>query len=268
VEQHVPAPRSPAVVAVAEAVLDRVLAPGQRDVPPDSARALVMSTCEVLADRSRVAREEVGARVEVIDLELEPQLLVIDAVAHLAVLERLAIATLERAEAVGPSVGGGQRRGLVAPVAHPVARHDPEPQRRDPALVIGLVAEPEDPADPRPGRVPDDEHAVLPPLLVRVGPLPALRLLAVLHVSAHPSPRRPGKNDRMIKLEQMIDPTVSRVARKRLQARSRLIEAASAVIAERGVEGLRLRELADRADVGFGSFYTHFASKEELVEAV
>jgi AcrR family transcriptional regulator len=66
----------------------------------------------------------------------------------------------------------------------------------------------------------------------------------------------------------MIDPPVSRVARKRLDARRRLIEAASSVIAERGVEGLRLRELADRADVGFGSFYTHFDSKDELVEAV
>lgn len=66
----------------------------------------------------------------------------------------------------------------------------------------------------------------------------------------------------------MIDPPVSRVERKRLDARRRLVEAASTVIAERGVEGLRLRELADRADVGFGSFYTHFASKEELVEAV
>ena len=66
----------------------------------------------------------------------------------------------------------------------------------------------------------------------------------------------------------MIEEPVSRVARKQRAARQRLIDAASAVIAERGVEGLRLRELADRADVGFGSFYTHFASKEELVEAV
>jgi AcrR family transcriptional regulator len=72
----------------------------------------------------------------------------------------------------------------------------------------------------------------------------------------------------MIKLEHMINHPVSRVERKRLEARRRLVEAASTVIAERGVEGLRLRELADRADVGFGSFYTHFASKEELVEAV
>jgi AcrR family transcriptional regulator len=47
-----------------------------------------------------------------------------------------------------------------------------------------------------------------------------------------------------------------------------LIAASCELIAERGVEGLRLREIADRADIGFGSFYNHFASKEELVAAV
>jgi AcrR family transcriptional regulator len=40
------------------------------------------------------------------------------------------------------------------------------------------------------------------------------------------------------------------------------------MISERGVEGLRLREVTDAADVGFGSFYNYFESKEELVEAV
>jgi AcrR family transcriptional regulator len=40
------------------------------------------------------------------------------------------------------------------------------------------------------------------------------------------------------------------------------------VIADKGVEGLRLRDVTDSADVGFGSFYTHFESKEQLVEAV
>lgn len=44
--------------------------------------------------------------------------------------------------------------------------------------------------------------------------------------------------------------------------------AASTVIAEKGVEGLRLRDVTDLADVGFGSFYRHFSSKEQLVDAV
>lgn len=61
---------------------------------------------------------------------------------------------------------------------------------------------------------------------------------------------------------------MSRVARKQEAARRRLIDAAMAVIAERGVEGLRIREITDAADVGFGSFYSHFETKEDLAEAV
>jgi AcrR family transcriptional regulator len=61
---------------------------------------------------------------------------------------------------------------------------------------------------------------------------------------------------------------MSRVARKREAARQRLIEAAAQVISERGIEGLRLREICTAADIGMGSFYSHFATKEELVEAV
>lgn len=72
----------------------------------------------------------------------------------------------------------------------------------------------------------------------------------------------------MIENEQPIIPPVSRVTRKRAEARRRLIAAAIDLIVEKGVEGLRLREIADRADIGFGSFYSHFASKQELVEVV
>lgn len=61
---------------------------------------------------------------------------------------------------------------------------------------------------------------------------------------------------------------MSRVARKQEDARRRLLDAAVALIAERGVDGLRLREIGEHADIGLGSFYTHFATKEELVEAV
>jgi AcrR family transcriptional regulator len=59
-----------------------------------------------------------------------------------------------------------------------------------------------------------------------------------------------------------------RVARRRVEARARLVAAAAAIIVEKGTEGLRLREIAERADVGFGSFYHHFESKEELIGAV
>jgi AcrR family transcriptional regulator len=62
--------------------------------------------------------------------------------------------------------------------------------------------------------------------------------------------------------------TPTRVERRQEQARARLTEAAAKLIADKGVEGLRLRDITDAADVGFGSFYSHFDSKEQLVEAV
>ena len=47
-----------------------------------------------------------------------------------------------------------------------------------------------------------------------------------------------------------------------------ILTAAHSLIAEKGVASLRIAELTDRAGVALGSFQNHFASKEELVEAV
>lgn len=38
--------------------------------------------------------------------------------------------------------------------------------------------------------------------------------------------------------------------------------------ARQGVEATRVNEITEEADVGFGSFYNYFASKDEIVEAV
>jgi AcrR family transcriptional regulator len=63
-------------------------------------------------------------------------------------------------------------------------------------------------------------------------------------------------------------PTSSRGARRRARTRGRLTEAARALISEKGVAGLRIQEITESADVALGSFYNHFESKEELVEAI
>lgn len=63
-------------------------------------------------------------------------------------------------------------------------------------------------------------------------------------------------------------PAATRGARRRSRTRQRLTDAARSLIAEKGVEGLRIAEITERADVALGSFYNHFESKEELVEAV
>jgi AcrR family transcriptional regulator len=59
-----------------------------------------------------------------------------------------------------------------------------------------------------------------------------------------------------------------RHARRREQTRSRLVAATKALIARQGVESTRIQEITDEADVGFGSFYNHFPSKEAIIEAV
>jgi AcrR family transcriptional regulator len=63
-----------------------------------------------------------------------------------------------------------------------------------------------------------------------------------------------------------IKPT--RGERRRAQTRARLLEAARALFARQGVEATAIAEITEAADVGFGSFYNHFTSKEELVDAV
>lgn len=59
-----------------------------------------------------------------------------------------------------------------------------------------------------------------------------------------------------------------RNARRREQTRARLIDAAKVLFARQGAERTRINEITEQADVGFGSFYNHFESKEAIAEAV
>ncbi len=59
-----------------------------------------------------------------------------------------------------------------------------------------------------------------------------------------------------------------RRTRRREETRAKLLDAARALFARQGVENTRINEITDVADVGFGSFYNHFASKEEIAETV
>jgi AcrR family transcriptional regulator len=71
------------------------------------------------------------------------------------------------------------------------------------------------------------------------------------------------------------DPTVSappekidRHTRRRAQTRAKLVEAARATFARQGVDATRINEITEEADVGFGSFYNHFDSKDAIAAAV
>lgn len=60
----------------------------------------------------------------------------------------------------------------------------------------------------------------------------------------------------------------SRMERRRARTRAALIEAARGVFAQRGVGGTTIQQITDAADVAKGSFYNHFASREDLQRAV
>ena len=66
----------------------------------------------------------------------------------------------------------------------------------------------------------------------------------------------------------MTTPVRDRHTRRREQTRAKLVEAARTLFARQGVDNTRINEITDEADVGFGSFYNHFDSKEAIVEAV
>lgn len=60
---------------------------------------------------------------------------------------------------------------------------------------------------------------------------------------------------------------VNRFERRRAQTREALIGAARQILAESGDTSVSIQAIAERADVGFGSFYNHFDSKAALFDA-
>lgn len=59
-----------------------------------------------------------------------------------------------------------------------------------------------------------------------------------------------------------------RGARRREKTRRALLDAAREVVGEKGVDAATIGEIAERADVAFGSFYNHFEAKDDLVDAL
>ncbi|MDM7931389.1 TetR/AcrR family transcriptional regulator [Tabrizicola sp.] len=59
-----------------------------------------------------------------------------------------------------------------------------------------------------------------------------------------------------------------RVARRQRRNRAALIAAARDVMSEKGVDAATMLEIAERADVGAGTVYNYFRSKDELAIAV
>lgn len=61
--------------------------------------------------------------------------------------------------------------------------------------------------------------------------------------------------------------TGNRNDRRRAATRQALVRAARQILAESGDTAVSIQLIAERADVGFGSFYNHFESKVQLFDA-
>ena len=61
-----------------------------------------------------------------------------------------------------------------------------------------------------------------------------------------------------------VTPETSAPARSRVQTRSRLLEAATRLFAERGLHGVTSHEIARAAGVASGTFYLHFRDKTDV----
>ena len=66
-----------------------------------------------------------------------------------------------------------------------------------------------------------------------------------------------------------LDPnTLGRVARRRQRSLEALIKAGQDVMGEKGIDAATMLEIAERADIGAGTVYSFFKSKDDLALAV
>ena len=68
--------------------------------------------------------------------------------------------------------------------------------------------------------------------------------------------------------ESSLVPREPRGERRKRRTREKLLDAAFQLMAERGMDAVAINDITEAADVGFGTFYNHFASKEAIYLAV
>lgn len=61
---------------------------------------------------------------------------------------------------------------------------------------------------------------------------------------------------------------VKRVQKRQVLTRARLIRCAFEIMSSKGVSKTSIQEVTEAADIGFGTFYNYFASKDDLATAV
>ncbi len=60
------------------------------------------------------------------------------------------------------------------------------------------------------------------------------------------------------------DPKTDRQSRRKVETRQKLIRATIDVMAQKGPDAAAIQDITEAADVGFGSFYNYFKSKDEI----
>jgi AcrR family transcriptional regulator len=66
----------------------------------------------------------------------------------------------------------------------------------------------------------------------------------------------------------MNNQTTNRFERRRQKTRQALKDVVAALVVEKGYDAVTIQDITERANVGLGTFYVHFANKEELVWTV
>ena len=65
--------------------------------------------------------------------------------------------------------------------------------------------------------------------------------------------------------EHQNNPGMSRVERKRQETRDRILAVAEQLMRSKPVDSVTIKDITEAADVGHGSFYLHFKSKNEVL---
>ena len=60
----------------------------------------------------------------------------------------------------------------------------------------------------------------------------------------------------------------NRFERRKVRTRRDILRAAEQVLAEKGLYEAKIADIAEAADIGVGTVYLHFQTKEALTEAV
>lgn len=71
-----------------------------------------------------------------------------------------------------------------------------------------------------------------------------------------------------MKTDSLLAATGSRLERKKERTRHDILAAATQVLAQKGLHRTKIADIAAAADVGVGTFYLHFATKESLFGAL